>query len=219
MAFLRKIKLNYPYIVGLTGGIGSGKSSVAELFQAQGVDVIDTDQVARALTQPGGAAIERIYQAFGEAVFLPDKVLDRAALRKRVFANASAKQQLESILHPLIYEEILHRLPHIRSDYGILVVPLLQETIDYRGIVNRILVVDCPESLQITRTTARSNLSEEEVRAIMATQCARAERLDIADDVIQNDSDLDYLAEQVELLHSKYTSLSHLARHDRPYPI
>ncbi len=214
MVFLRKKTLNHPYIVGLTGGIGSGKSSVAELFQEQGVDVIDTDQVARTLTQSGGAAIERIYQTFGETVFLKDKVLDRAALRKRVFANASAKQQLESILHPLIYEEILHRLPNIRSDYSMLVVPLLQETDDYRGIVNRILVVDCPESLQITRTMTRSNLSQEEVSAIMVTQCTRAERLDIADDVIQNDSDLHYLAEQVMLLHSKYTELSHLARHD-----
>jgi len=195
-------------IVGLTGGIGSGKSRAAELFQGQGVDVIDTDQIAHTLTQPGGAAIEPIRQTFGESFFLQDDILDRAALRKLVFANTQAKQQLESILHPLIYQETLHRIPTIRSDYGILVVPLLLETHDYRGTINRVLVIDCSEELQISRTMARSKVSKGEVQAIMATQLRRKERLDIADDVIQNDSDLHYLAKQVNLLHSKYTALA-----------
>ena len=197
------------FIVGLTGGIGSGKTSAAQLFREHGIDVIDTDQIAHALTQPGGAAIEPIRQTFGENYFLQNDILDRAALRKLVFANTQAKQQLESILHPLIYQETLHRLPGIRSNYGILVVPLLLETRDYREIVSHILVIDCPEILQISRTMVRSKMSIEDVHAIMATQCTRKERLNIADDVIQNDSDLHYLAKQVAHLHSKYTPRGH----------
>lgn len=196
------------FIVGLTGGIGSGKSRTVELFQEQGVDVIDTDQIAHALTQPSGAAIEPICQTFGKNFFLQKGILDRTALRKLIFSNTQAKQQLESILHPLIYQETLHRIPTIRSVYGILVVPLLLEISGYQEIVNRILVIDCSEELQISRTMARNKVSKEEVRAIMATQCTRKERLNIADDVIKNDSDLHYLAKQVKLLHSKFTSLA-----------
>ncbi|MDT8363944.1 MAG: dephospho-CoA kinase [Nitrosomonas sp.] len=196
-----------PFVVGLTGGIGSGKTRVAELFRGQGVDIIDTDQIAHDLTQPGSAAIKPIRQIFGESFFLKDNTLDRSALRKLIFANEHARQQLESILHPLIYQETLCRLPSIQSDYGMLVVPLLLETPGYRKLVRRILVVDCPEALQVSRTMARSKISEKEVRAIMAAQCTRAERLDIADDVITNDSDLHALAKQIAPLHNKYTSL------------
>lgn len=200
-------KYRSPPIVGLTGGIGSGKSSVAELFRKLGIDVIDTDEIAHTLTQPGGIAIEPIRQTFGEHFFLQDGTLDRTALRKLVFTNSQAKQQLESILHPLIYQQTLRRIPSIRSGYGILVVPLLLETRVYRKITSRILVVDCSEELQISRTMMRSKISREEVLAIMANQFGRKERIGMADDVILNDSDLHNLAGQVNLLHSKYSLL------------
>jgi len=197
-------------IIGLTGGIGSGKTSVTKLFQEQGIDVIDTDEIAHALTQPEGAAIEPIRRIFGDNFFLQNGILDRKTLRELVFTNTQARQQLESILHPLIYQETLRRLPIIQSDYGILVVPLLLETPDYRKIVNRILVIDCPEIFQISRTMVRSKISKEEVRAIMASQAGRKERLIVADDIIQNNLDLNHLVWQVKALHDKYTSLAAL---------
>jgi len=203
---VKKHKISF--IIGLTGGIGSGKSTVAGLFQEHGVDIIDTDQIAHNLTQPGGIANEPIRQTFGDSFFTHNDILDRSALRKLVFANTQARQQLESILHPLIYQETLHRLPGIKSNYGILVVPLLLETADYRKIVNRILVIDCPEEFQISRTMVRSKMSIEDVRAIMATQRTREERLKIADDIVQNDSDLHHLTKQIKLLHDKYTLLA-----------
>ncbi|MXS85837.1 dephospho-CoA kinase [Nitrosomonas sp. HPC101] len=192
------------FIIGLTGGIGSGKTSVANLFQALGVEIIDTDHVAHELTRTGGNAIDPIRIAFGNDFILADDSLNRAAMRELVFSDEAARRKLEDILHPLIYQETLRRLPLIQSRYGILVVPLLLETEDYLKLIDRVLVIDCPESLQISRTMQRSKLKEQEVREVMAAQCSRDERLAQADDVIVNDSDSQHLQRQVRILHRKY---------------
>lgn len=196
------------FIVGLTGGIGSGKTSVADLFQNLGAEIIDTDVIAHQLTRANGSAIQPITAAFGNHFILGDGSLDRAAMRDFVFSNGRARHQLESILHPLIYQETKRQLLLLQSDYGILVVPLLVEIDDYRKLVERILVIDCPESLQISRTMQRSKLQEHAVRKIMATQCSRSERLAIADDVIVNDSTIQNLELAVQKLHQKYQLLA-----------
>lgn len=194
-------------IIGLTGGIGSGKTRAADIFRELGIEIIDTDQIAHELTYPDGKAIDSIRIAFGDRFVLDDGSLDRSAMRKLIFSDETAKNRLESILHPLIYQETLQRLPLIQSEYGIVVIPLLLETSDYPELVNRVLVVDCPESLQISRTMLRSGLSEQEVRDVMAVQCSRDERLARADDVIMNNSDEPHLQRQVEELHRKYLTL------------
>jgi dephospho-CoA kinase len=196
-------------IIGLTGGIGSGKTSAADLFKELDIEIIDTDQIAHELTQSAGAAIDTIRVAFGDNFIMEDGSLDRVAMRELVFSDNAAKQKLESILHPLIYQETVRRIPLIRSEYGILVIPLLLETRNYLGLIDRVLVIDCPESLQIARTVLRSRLSKQNVRAIMATQCSRNERLKQADDVIVNDLDKQHLQHQVQVLHEKYLVLAH----------
>lgn len=196
------------FIIGLTGGIGSGKTSVANLFQALGVEIIDTDHVAHELTWSGGRAIDPIRVAFGNDFILKDGSLNRTAIRELVFSNEAARRKLEAILHPLIYQETLQCLPLIQSRYGILVVPLLLETEVFLKLIDRMLVIDCPESLQIARTMQRSKLKEQEVREVMATQCSRDERLAQADDVIVNDSDHQHLQRQVRILHRKYLALA-----------
>ncbi len=195
-------------IIGLTGGVGSGKTSAADLFKELGIGIIDTDQIAHELTGPAGTAIEAIRLTFGNSFIRKDSSLDRSAMRKQIFSDTAARHKLESILHPLIYQEAVSRIPSIRSGYGILVVPLLLETDNYLKLVDRVLVIDCPESLQIARTSLRSGLSEEEVRAMMATQCSRSERLAQADDVIVNDSGRHHLQQQVQALHRKYLTLT-----------
>jgi dephospho-CoA kinase len=192
------------FVVGLTGGIGSGKSAVAALFAELGADVVDTDAIAHELTGRGGAAIEPIREAFGGSVITPEGVLDRAAMRHLVFADPAAKQRLEAILHPMIRGEADLRCVSARGAYAILVVPLLVETGSYRGRVDRILAVDCAEATQVARTMARSGLIEAEVRAIMAVQAGREARLAAADDVIDNEGGLDALRAQVEALHRRY---------------
>ncbi|SFU43908.1 dephospho-CoA kinase [Nitrosomonas eutropha] len=196
------------FIIGLTGGIGSGKTSVADLFQELGIGIIDTDHLAHELIRPGGSAIQAIRIAFGDHFILEDGSLNRVTMRELVFFDEVARHKLEAILHPLIYQESRRRLPLIQSSYGILVVPLLLETEDYPELINRVLVVDCPESLQISRTMQRSKLKEQEVRAVMAAQCSRDERLALADDVIVNDADNQYLRQQVRVLHQKYLVLA-----------
>jgi len=195
-------------VIGLTGGIGSGKSSAANLFKAQGVDIIDTDQIAHELTQPAGGAIDAIRSMFGDEFIMKDNSLDRVLMRELVFSDKIAKQKLESILHPFIYQETMHRIPLIRSEYGILVVPLLLETKNYLKLIDRILVVDCPESIQIIRTIMRSKLNEQSVQAIMASQYSRKERLARADDVIVNDLDRQHLERQVQMLHRQYLAIA-----------
>jgi dephospho-CoA kinase len=196
------------YIIGLTGGIGSGKSAAAQVFEELGVGVIDADAIAHALTAPGGAAIAPIRAAFGADYLTAKGALDRARMREQVFADASKKRRLESILHPMIRAQTEELIQAARSAYVILMVPLLIESTDYRKRCQRILVVDCPESQQIERVMARSGLGAEEVRAIMANQVSRATRLAAADDVIDNSLDLPQLRRQAEALHARYLLLA-----------
>jgi dephospho-CoA kinase len=196
------------WVVGLTGGIGSGKSTVADHFAAQGVPVIDTDAIARDLTAPGGAALDAVRAAFGEAVVQADGTLDRAALRRRVFSDNTSRHRLEAILHPLIRQRVEQALATLTAPYALIVVPLLVETGGYRDVLDRVLVVDCPEDLQIERVMARSGLTRDEVTAILAAQASRAERLAAADDVIVNSASPEVLRTQVAALHRRYLAFS-----------
>lgn len=196
------------FIVGLTGGIGSGKSAAATLFEQLGATVVDTDAIAHALTAPGGAAIVPIRAAFGDEVIDARGALDRAAMRRKIFADASAKARLEGILHPMIRAEADRRSAAARSAYVVLVVPLLVESGGYRSRVQRVAVVDCPEEMQVARVMARSVLSAEEARAIMAAQVDRQARLAVADDVIDNGGELAALRPQVEALHRRYIEMA-----------
>lgn len=196
------------FIVGLTGGIGCGKSSASKFFSDLGIDVIDTDVIARKLTQSGGSAISMIQETFGDSFITSDGALDRNKMRDLIFSNSAARLKLEEILHPLILKETVLQIEQTRSPYTILVVPLLFETNDYSNIIQRTLIIDCDEQQQLSRTMARSHLSQQAVRTIMATQISRKIRLQKADDIIINDQDIDYLRTQVLRLHHQYLSLS-----------
>ncbi|WP_292978707.1 dephospho-CoA kinase [Nitrosomonas sp.] len=191
-------------IIGLTGGIGSGKTKAADIFKQLGAGIIDADQIAHELTRPDGKAIDPIRKMFGDGVIGEDGSMNRVAMRKLAFSDTTARHKLESILHPLIYQETQRQLSRIQSEYAVLVVPLLLETGNYLQLINRILVIDCPESLQISRAMQRSKLSEQAVRDVMAIQCARDERLAQANDVIVNDSSEEHLQQQVQKLHQIY---------------
>jgi dephospho-CoA kinase len=195
------------YVVGLTGGIGSGKTTVADLFVGQGAALVDTDAIAHELTAAGGAAMPLLREAFGDSIVGGDGALDRAAMRRLVFADAGARTRLESILHPMIRTLSDERCRAASAPYVILAVPLLVESGQYRERCNRILVVDCPESLQIERVMARSGLSRAEVEAILAAQATRQQRLAIADDVVNNDGERTFLYQQIARLHLKYLAL------------
>ncbi len=197
-----------PLMIGLTGGIGSGKTAAATFFAALGADVVDTDVIAHELSQPQNAAIPAIRQTFGEKYITDDGALNRKEMRKLVFSDENSRRKLEAILHPLIRAEVVCRTALFRGPYGIIVVPLLLETGDYREMIRRILVVDCSEQAQLIRTIARTGLDERTVQAIMATQFSRMERLKQADDVIANDSDMPHLKQQVDALHNKYLALA-----------
>ncbi len=197
-----------PYTVGLTGGIGSGKSVVAGLFAKHGVAVIDTDEIAHELTRAGGEAIETIRAAFGASLIGADGALDRDAMRKLVFGDAAARKQLEGILHPLIRNESARRRARAQSPYAILVVPLLVEGGVDRSRYARVLVVDCTEVQQVERAMRRSGLAEKEVRAILAAQATREQRLARADDVIDNSGTPEALETQVSHLNEKYLTLA-----------
>ena len=197
-----------PYIVGLTGGIGSGKSAAAQAFEELGVTVIDTDAIAHALTAPGGAGIEAIRSTFGADYITAEGALARARMRELVFADPPKKRLLEAILHPLIRERSDELARAAPGPYVILAVPLLVESGDYARRCQRILVVDCPEALQVERVVARSGIAAEQVRAIMATQVTRAARLAAADDVIDNSGDPAQLRRQVRALHQRYLQLA-----------
>jgi dephospho-CoA kinase len=193
---------------GLTGGIGSGKSTVATLFSELGAHIVDTDQIAHQLTQIGGEAITAIRNKFGDDFIDLDGAMDRAKMRQLVFSDATAKKRLESILHPLIRAQS-QRLAESPSDapYTLVVVPLLFESGQYHDWLHQVIVVDCAEAQQIARTMQRSHLSEEEVRAIMSQQVSRTQRLESADAVIQNGGSLAELRLQVEELHSRLIRL------------
>ncbi len=193
--------------VGLTGGIGSGKSTVAALFAAKGVPVIDTDEIARDVVRVGTPAYAAIINAFGNTTLDASGAIDRARLRERVFGDSGARRQLEAILHPRIRAEAEAQLARFSAPYCILAVPLLIET-DFHELVDRILVVDADEAVQITRTIARSGLSRGAVEAILAAQTNRATRREQADDVIVNSGDVSMLAPQVDALHERYLALA-----------
>ena len=196
------------FSIGLTGGIGSGKSMVAQLFAQHGAAIIDTDLISHQLTAAGGAAIAPIRAAFGATFLTAAGALDRARMREHVFSNADGKQRLEAILHPLIQAECQRQSHTATGDYLIFVVPLLVESGHWRARVARVLVVDCPEALQIQRVMRRSQLTAEQVRAIIATQASRSVRLAAADDVIVNDRGLPELQQAVERLHALYLARS-----------
>ena len=194
-------------IIGLTGGIGSGKTSATKFFAAEGIAIIDADTIAHELTGVQGDAIPNIKKYFGVDFITKNGKLDRKKMKNRIFSDINSRKKLEEILHPLIQAEIMHRIETAFSPYIIVVAPLLLETGDYCETVTRILVVDCNEECQISRTVSRDGLSKEDVRTIMATQKPRQERLNQADDVIVNDTDISSLQEKVKLQHNKYLSL------------
>jgi dephospho-CoA kinase len=189
--------------IGLTGGIGSGKSTAARLLADRGAAVIDTDEISRELTGAGGGALPDLREAFGEGLVPRDGALDRAAMRALAFTDAAARARLEAILHPRIREEAGRRIAAAAGPYAVVVVPLLFESGAWAGTLERIVVVDCSEALQVERTVARSGLAAEEVRAIMATQWPRWRRLQAADEVLWNGGDRAALEAQCERLHSR----------------
>jgi dephospho-CoA kinase len=192
------------YVVGLTGGIGSGKSAAADAFARLGATVVDTDAIAHELTGPGGAAIPEIRRQFGNAFVDATGAMDRRRMRDLVFSDAEEKLRLEALLHPMIRAESARRVGAAAGPYAVLVVPLLVESAGYRERVDRVLVVDCPESVQIARVMQRSNLPEAQVRRILASQVSREKRLAAADDVIDNSSSIDALQQRVAELHDQY---------------
>jgi dephospho-CoA kinase len=198
--------------IGLTGGIGSGKTRVADLFAQRGAALIDTDLIAHEITTPGGAAIPALVEAFGAGCLRADGAMDRDAMRARVFTDPSAKARLEGITHPLIRRLTEARAADIRArrqhPYLIYVVPLLVESGSWRTRVGRVLVVDCSEATQIARVMARNGFSREQVQAIMGKQATRAQRLACADDVIDNEGPPEALDLQVDTLHTLYRSLA-----------
>jgi dephospho-CoA kinase len=206
-----------PLRIGLTGGIASGKSTVADMFAELGATIIDTDVIAREIVAPGQPALDEIAAAFGESIIDDDGYLDRGALRKLVFADDAARQRLEAIVHPRIQDETRRqsgqaeaasRLANqAKSHYQIIVIPLLVNS-SLKDILDRILVVDCDEETQIRRLTARDAESEDQARRMLGAQSSREERLAIADDVIQNDDNLAKTLDQVTALHEIYRSLT-----------
>ena len=200
------------YCVGVTGGIGSGKSSAAALFAERGAGIVDTDDIAHEMTRPGGRAMPAIITAFGPGIAAADGSLDRSAMRQRVFAEPAQRKVLEGILHPLIRAEARDRVNSSTAPYVMLVVPLLLETGGYPDLIRRVLVIDCEESQQISRAMQRSALTEEAVRAIMAAQLPRQQRLAGADDVLLNDGDLSRLRSQIDSLHDRYLALAATSR-------
>jgi len=195
------------FVVGLTGGIGSGKTAVSERFQALGIDVVDADLGSRAVLARGQPALEAIANHLGKDLLNENGCLDRAELRRRVFASSEERQWLEQLTRPLIGAWLQEQLLQARSPYAIVVNPLLIETGHHR-ICKRVLVIDAPESTQLERTMRRDGNDEAQVRSIMAAQTSREQRLAAADDVIVNDGALGALDDQVRVLHEKYLNLA-----------
>jgi dephospho-CoA kinase len=204
-----------PFIVALTGGIGSGKSVVAELFGRHGVHCVDTDAIAHALTGPGGRAIAPLRRVFGDSIFAATGGLDRALMRARVFADSNARTALETILHPMIRDEVDAALASdaaVRAPYAMLAVPLLFETMGYRGLTRRTLAVDCSVYLQRRRVQQRSGLHLSTVDQILASQISRPLRLQLAEDVISNSGEPAKLLPQVEIMHRRYEMMTKMER-------
>lgn len=194
-------------LVGLTGGIGSGKSAVCHEFERLGVPIVDADIVAREVVEPGSEGLRAVVEFFGEEILDSQGMLDRARLRQLVFEDDQKRVTLESILHPKIRERIREQLDAIETPYSIMCVPLLVEKRGYENI-DRILVIDCPVEIQISRVMKRDNLTREQVEAIMKTQATREQRLRLADDIVENASDIESLREPVQILHTKYTTIA-----------
>ena len=199
-----KPSASVPFIVGLTGGIGSGKSAAADLFGELGAAIVDTDRIAHQLTAPGGAAMAAIEASFGAGVIDADGSLNRSAMRALAFEDPAVRKRLEAILHPMIRTQSDRQCLAAAAPYVMLVVPLLVESGRYRERIARLCVVDCPEEVQVARVMRRSGLEESQVRAIMAAQATRAVRLAAADDVVDNSGGLDRLRSQVASLHQSY---------------
>lgn len=201
--------------IALTGGIGSGKSTVADLFVERGAALVDTDRIAHELTAPGGSAIEPIRAAFGDAMIAADASMDRAAMRRLAFTDPAARKRLEAILHPMIRaltDEGIAAAARSNAPYAIIAIPLLVEGGNARARADRVLVVDCPEEVQVARVMQRSKLDRAQVDAIMAAQATRAARLAVADDVVDNGGDLDSLRPQVDRLHRTWLALAGVRR-------
>ncbi len=197
-----------PYLVGLTGGIGSGKTTVADQFAALGVVLVDADLIAHQMTAADGPAMPALIAAFGAEIATPEGRMDRAVMRAIAFTDLGARARLEQILHPMIRIESDRQIAAARSPYVMLVVPLLVETGGNKKRVQRVLVVDCPEELQIERVIARSQLPRDQVLAIMKAQATRAQRLATADDVVDNSGGPAAITDQVERLHRRYLELA-----------
>jgi dephospho-CoA kinase len=194
------------WVLGLTGGIGSGKSAAAEHFITLGVHTVDADHAARWVVEPDRPALAQIAAHFGTQVLQTDGQLDRAALRSRIFQAPEERRWLEALLHPLIRQEIISNLAKAESHYAILVSPLLIEAGQHL-LTQRVLVVDAPEQLQLERTMQRDQVNEAQVQAILKAQASREERLRHADDVLLNDRDINWLQAEVERLHRFYLTL------------
>lgn len=194
-------------VIGVTGGIGSGKTAATDHFQSLGITVVDADLASRVIVEPGREALLKIEEHFGKGVIADDGTLDRRALRDIVFNNPDERKWLEQLTHPLIGQEILRQIQTSESPYTILASPLLLESGQSR-LTQRILLIDVPEALQIERTKSRDNTTEDGVRAIMKAQMSRDERRDKADDIIVNDQDLAHLHSQVEQLHQRYLNMA-----------
>lgn len=193
------------YVVALTGGIGAGKSEASKIFASLGVPIVDVDVISRRLTGPGQPIMEKIAEAFGRDFLTEDGALNRPAMRERIFANDEDRKKLEAILHPVIHNHALRELDqHREAPYQILAIPLFFETNRYSGLVKRILLVDCDEALQISRTMQRNGMTEHTVRAIIGAQASRSYRRALANDILENNGSIDSLAEKVKELHEKY---------------
>ena len=195
------------FVVGLTGGIGCGKSTVTELFASHGVQYVDADIVAREVVMPGTPCLAAISAHFGADILQPNGGLNRASLRQRVFSNSADKLWLEQLLHPAIRQELLTQLAALTSPYALLVAPLLLEN-KLNRYVQRVLVIDLPETLQLKRAMARDNANEQQIKAIMAAQISRPQRLELADDILKNDSSIADLTPRVAALHQHYLQLA-----------
>lgn len=195
------------FSIGLTGGIGSGKTFISDIFASLGATIVDADVISRGLTVPGGEGIDPIRRHFGAEYIAPDGALDRAKMREHVFQNPEARLQLESILHPLIRDICYRQAQQATGDYVIFANPLLLDQPIWKDMGTRILVVDCPEELQVARVIKRSGLTAEQAKAIIAAQVSRQHRLSRADDVIVNDRDAETIRSEVEKLHAVYCAM------------
>ena len=198
--------MSSPLIIGLTGGIASGKSTVANLFKKQGITIIDADHITRELTVPGSPILLKIIEKFGYDILNPDKTLDRFALRKIVFQNENARLWLENLLHPEVKKIMEKQAKQATSPYCILVIPLLIET-QFPPKIDRMLVVDASKNMQIQRLKQQNRLTDLEIKTILTIQASRTERFKKADDIIKNEQDLKQLEKQVDLLHQKYSQM------------